>query len=147
MDFNKKILIVSALFLLCGCAITKRKVNKKRTKEIENVFSIESKKSKGEVIVLIAPKNPAKRFVDTIVNYKGERGSHVTTIYDKKGYIEAQVINCPDVVEEKKILKRTEKETKEKDTKREIDKKAIIIIIVLILIGIYIVYIFTKKTL
>jgi len=120
----KKYIIVLSLILFSGCGLLKDKKVDKKKESIRFIDrSVITEKAPGDIIVLTAPKIPQDRPKGKTVVTKGEKGSTVTTKYDDEGFLETQVINCPDVEVTKQmdIKGKYQLQTKEVEMKMNIE--------------------------
>lgn len=114
--------VLLLLFNSCGLLkdVSKDKSNEK-IKIIENTN--EWKRQQGDVVFLPQPKTINKVFKDTIINYVTDKGSKVSTSYDKEGNIDNQIVICPDSEETKQINLSADYSLREKKVEKQMNNE------------------------
>jgi hypothetical protein len=111
----KKWFLIILVILVSSCGLLKD-VTRDRKKEQSTTKTriFETKKERGEIIILPAPMIPNKTIRDTVIEYKTARGATVSKNYDSGGELTNTVVVCPD-----------SEETKQTDIKSEYALKSL----------------------
>ena len=117
-------IIIILWFLLLGSCAT-RKVQK-TTEKIRLVDTgVITEKAPGDVIFIERPNTPSERPKGATIVYKGQKGATASIKYDKEGFIDGGIIDCPEVdkIEQKNL--ELDYDLKEKTSQREFNEKLI----------------------
>ena len=111
----KKWYLIISVILVSSCNVLKD-VTRKREKESTKTTTriLETKKERGEVIILPAPRVPNTVIRDTIIKYRTAKGATVSKTYDNQGELTNTIVECPD-----------SEETKQTDIKSEYALKSL----------------------